>query len=101
MPLGLSATRACRRCVHARQSQALSFCIVPAGGVALVRASALLDTLKLDGDEQVGVAIVRRACEEPVRQIVLNCGTEGTVVAATIKSNPASQLQLQCLHGTV
>jgi chaperonin GroEL len=62
--------------------------IVPGGGVALLRASAALDKLKLDGDEQVGVGIVRRACEEPVRQIVLNCGTEGAVVVATIKSNP-------------
>jgi chaperonin GroEL len=62
--------------------------IVPGGGVALLRASMVLETLTLPGDEQFGVTIVRRACEEPVRQIVRNCGTEGAVVAAHIKSNP-------------
>jgi chaperonin GroEL len=60
--------------------------IVPGGGVALLRASTFLQNLKLDADEQFGVNIVRRACEEPVRQIVLNCGTEGAVVVEHIKS---------------
>ena len=46
-----------------------------------------LQNLKLEGDEQFGVTIVRRACEEPVRQIVLNCGTEGAVVAEKIKNH--------------
>jgi len=62
--------------------------IVPGGGVALLRASMALANLKLEGDEQFGVSIVRRACEEPVRQIVRNCGTEGAVVAEKIKNNP-------------
>jgi len=61
--------------------------IVPGGGVALLRASVALQALKADGDEQFGVTIVRRACEEPVRQIVLNCGTEGAVVVEKIKTN--------------
>ncbi len=61
--------------------------IVPGGGVALLRASVALQALKLEGDEQFGVTIVRRACEEPVRQIVLNCGTEGAVVVEKIKTN--------------
>ncbi len=61
--------------------------LVP-GGVALVRASVALESLKLNGDEQFGVTIVRRPCEEPVRQIVRNCGTEGVVVAAKIKGHP-------------
>jgi chaperonin GroEL len=61
--------------------------IVPGGGVALLRAAMALEKLKLEGDEQFGVTIVRRACEEPVRQIVLNCGTEGAVVTETIKNN--------------
>jgi chaperonin GroEL len=61
--------------------------IVPGGGVALLRASVALQNLKLDADEQFGVTIVRRACEEPVRQIVLNCGTEGAVVVEKIKTN--------------
>src|SRR5450432_1241786 len=51
--------------------------IVPGGGIALLRASLTLQNLKLHEDEQFGVTIVRRACEEPLRQIVLNCGTEG------------------------
>jgi chaperonin GroEL len=61
--------------------------IVPGGGVALLRASVVLEALKLDGDEQFGVNIVRRACEEPVRQIVVNCGTEGAIVVGKIKAN--------------
>ena len=61
--------------------------IVPGGGVALLRASIALEKLKLEGDEQFGVTIVRRACEEPVRQIVVNCGTEGAVVAEKIKNH--------------
>ena len=59
--------------------------IVPGGGVALLRASIALQKFKLEGDEQFGVNIVRRACEEPVRQIVSNSGTEGAVVVEHIK----------------
>jgi len=59
--------------------------IVPGGGVALLRGSMALQSLHLEGDEQFGVSIVRRACEEPVRQIVLNCGIEGAVVVEKIK----------------
>ena len=61
--------------------------IVPGGGVALLRASVALRDLKLEGDEQFGVTIVRRACEEPVRQIVMNCGTEGAVVVEKIRNH--------------
>jgi chaperonin GroEL len=61
--------------------------IVPGGGVALLRASVALEALQLQGDEQFGVTIVRRACEEPMRQIVLNCGTEGAIVVEKIKQN--------------
>jgi chaperonin GroEL len=61
--------------------------IVPGGGVALLRASIALKKLKLEGDEQFGVTIVRRACEEPLRQIVLNCGTEGAVVVEKVRSS--------------
>jgi chaperonin GroEL len=61
--------------------------IVPGGGVALLRAAIALEKLTLPGDEQFGVTIVRRACEEPVRQIVLNCGIEGAVVAEKIKNS--------------
>jgi chaperonin GroEL len=61
--------------------------IVPGGGVALLRAAIALKKVKLEGDEQFGVSIVRRACEEPVRQIVLNSGTEGAIVVEKIRSN--------------
>ena len=61
--------------------------IVPGGGVALLRASHALKTLKLEGDEQIGVAIVKRACEEPLRQIVSNSGTEGAIVVDKVRDN--------------
>jgi chaperonin GroEL len=60
--------------------------IVPGGGVALLRASAALDSLKLFGDEGTGVSIVRRALEEPIRQIVHNAGLEASVVVAKVKA---------------
>jgi chaperonin GroEL len=61
--------------------------IVPGGGVALLRASKALIGLKGVGDEQMGIDIVRRACEEPLRQIVSNSGTEGAIVVAKIREN--------------
>src|SRR5207247_779220 len=61
--------------------------IVPGGGVALLRAAKALDTLKLEGDEKVGAQIVRRALEEPIRQIVENAGLEGSVVVEKVKSD--------------
>ncbi len=54
--------------------------IVPGGGVALLRCIPALEKLKLEGDQQVGVNIVKRALEEPIRQIVINAGFEGSVV---------------------
>jgi chaperonin GroEL len=60
--------------------------IVPGGGVALLRAAKALDSLKLEGDEKVGAQIVRRALEEPIRQIVENAGLEGSVVVEKIKA---------------
>jgi len=60
--------------------------IVPGGGVALLRAAHALDSLNLAGDEKVGVAIVRRACEEPTRQIANNAGHEGAVVIENIRT---------------
>ena len=60
--------------------------IVPGGGVALLRASKVLDTLKLSGDEATGADIVRRALEEPLRQIVQNAGLEGSIVVEKVRS---------------
>ncbi len=61
--------------------------IVPGGGVTLVRASKALDgfTVEGDADEQIGVNIVKRALEEPLRQIVQNAGQEGAVVVANLR----------------
>jgi chaperonin GroEL len=64
--------------------------IVPGGGVALLRAAKALDGLTLPGDEKIGVDIVRRACEEPVRQIVGNAGYEGAIVIEKIRSSTDS-----------
>jgi chaperonin GroEL len=60
--------------------------IVPGGGVALLRAAKAIDKLKLDGDEKVGAMIVRRALEEPIRQIVENAGLEGSVLVERVKA---------------
>jgi chaperonin GroEL len=59
--------------------------IVPGGGVALLRASKALSGLKLEGDQQIGVRIVARAVEEPLRWIATNAGQEGAVVVAKVK----------------
>ncbi len=61
--------------------------IVPGGGVALLRAAKTLSGLKLETDEQIGVNIVHRSCEEPVRQIVGNAGYEGAIVIEKIMNN--------------
>jgi chaperonin GroEL len=60
--------------------------IVPGGGVALLRASKGLDSLNLSGDEATGADIVRRALEEPIRQIVENAGLEASVVVEKVKA---------------
>jgi chaperonin GroEL len=60
--------------------------IVPGGGVALLRAVKVLDGLKLEGEEQLGVQIITRAVEEPMRWIATNAGQEGAVVVAKVKS---------------
>jgi len=61
--------------------------IVPGGGVALLRASKALAHLKIGGDEQIGVDIVKRAAEEPLRQIVVNSGTEGAIVVGRVRDH--------------
>jgi len=60
--------------------------IVPGGGVALLRCAKAIEKLKLEGDEAVGANIVRRALEEPIRQIVENSGLEGSVVVEKVKA---------------
>jgi len=60
--------------------------IVPGGGVALVRCIGAVEAMKLSGDERSGADIVRRALEEPLRQIVRNSGVEGTVVLDDVRA---------------
>ena len=62
--------------------------IVPGGGVALVRAAKVLDDLKIEGDqdEQIGVNIIKRAVEEPLRQIAQNAGKEGAVIVDKVRN---------------
>ncbi len=61
--------------------------IVPGGGVALIRAQRALKTLKLEADEQIGVDIIRKAIEEPIRMIVQNAGGEGSIVVEKVRAS--------------
>ncbi|HMH55436.1 MAG TPA: chaperonin GroEL [Gemmatimonadales bacterium] len=61
--------------------------IVPGGGVALIRAQSALDKIKGTEDEKIGVEIVRRALEEPIRMIAQNAGAEGSIVVAKVKES--------------
>ena len=61
--------------------------IVPGGGVALLRTADAVEALQLEGDEKIGANIVRRALEEPLRQIVGNAGEEGAIVVGRIKES--------------
>ena len=65
--------------------------IVPGGGVALIRASKALDTLKLEGDQKIGVQIIRRAIEEPCRWIATNAGLEGSIIVAQVKDGKGDE----------
>ena len=75
--------------------------IVPGGGVALLRAAAALDKLEAEGDEKIGVNIIRRACEEPVRQIVGNGGWEGAIVIEKIRANKDANYGFNAATGGV
>jgi chaperonin GroEL len=61
--------------------------IVPGGGVALLRAGKTLQNLKAEGDEQIGLDIIRKATEEPLRQIAGNAGFEGAIIIEKVRSN--------------
>ncbi|MFN7172010.1 MAG: chaperonin GroEL [Fimbriimonadaceae bacterium] len=63
--------------------------IVPGGGVTLLAAAKALDGLKLEGDEMTGVAIVKRALEDPLRTIAENAGLEGSVIVEKVRTAPA------------
>jgi chaperonin GroEL len=65
--------------------------IVAGGGVALLRASKVLDGLKLEGDQKIGVQIIRRAIEEPCRWIATNAGMEGSIIVAQVKDGKGDE----------
>ena len=65
--------------------------IVPGGGVALIRAQKALDAVKLHGDEQVGLEIVRRAVEAPLRQLASNAGKEGALIVQEVKKGKGNE----------
>ncbi|MDR0992953.1 MAG: chaperonin GroEL [Verrucomicrobiota bacterium] len=60
--------------------------IVPGGGVALIRAQAALKDLKVEGEAQIGIEIVRRACEAPLRQLTENAGVDGSIVVQNVRN---------------
>ncbi len=65
--------------------------IVPGGGVALLRCLSALDGLKLQGDEQIGVDIVKRSMEEPLRALATNAGVEGSIVVQEVKRRKGNE----------
>ena len=65
--------------------------IVPGGGVAFIRAQKALDKLELEGDEKVGAAIIRRAIEEPLRQLANNAGQEGALIVQEVKARKGNE----------
>src|SRR5580693_1490440 len=73
--------------------------IVPGGGVALARCVAALDKLKADGDEQIGINIVRRAITEPLRMIAENAGEEGAVVLGKVNDSKDTNFGYNALTG--
>jgi len=73
--------------------------IVPGGGVALLRAGKTLESLKADGDEQIGIDIIRKASEEPLRQIAGNAGFEGAIVTEKVRSNGESNFGFNAQSG--
>jgi chaperonin GroEL len=75
--------------------------IVPGGGVALIRAQKALKTLKLaDSDEQIGVGIISRAIEEPLRMIVQNAGGEGSIVLEKVRNSKDDKYGYNALKDT-
>ncbi len=64
--------------------------IVPGGGVAFLKAARALEKKKAEGDEAIGIAIMKRALEEPMRRIAINAGLEGSVVVDKVKNNKAT-----------
>ncbi len=73
--------------------------IVPGGGVALLRAGQSLQGLKAEGDEQIGIDIIRRASEEPLRQITGNAGFEGAIILEKVRGNSDNNFGFNAANG--
>ncbi|MCD6155677.1 MAG: chaperonin GroEL [Candidatus Atribacteria bacterium] len=73
--------------------------IVPGGGVALIRAAKAIDELKLEGDEEIGATIVKKALDEPAKMIAENAGEEGSVIVERIKSFDNPNMGYNALTG--
>jgi chaperonin GroEL len=73
--------------------------IVPGGGVALLRAAAALGKIDAEGDEKIGVDIVRKACDEPVRQISGNGGWEGAIIIEKIRARKEANFGFNAATG--
>jgi chaperonin GroEL len=73
--------------------------IVPGGGIALLRAALALKDLKVPGDEQIGVDIIKRSCEEPIRQISGNAGFEGAIVIEKVRENANANFGFNAASG--
>ncbi|HHY83548.1 MAG TPA: chaperonin GroEL [Clostridiales bacterium] len=73
--------------------------IIPGGGIALIKAIPALDAIEAEGDEKTGVNIIKRALEEPLRQIATNAGLEGSVIVEKVKSNQDPNFGFDALKG--
>jgi chaperonin GroEL len=73
--------------------------IVPGGGVALLRAGKTLANFKGEGDEQIGIDIIRKASEEPLRQISGNAGYEGAIILEKVRSNDEANFGFNAANG--
>ncbi len=73
--------------------------IVPGGGIALLRAGKTLNNLKADGDEQIGIDIIRKATEEPLRQISGNAGFEGAIIIEKVRANDDPSFGFNAANG--
>src|SRR5687768_3817720 len=76
--------------LHATRA-ALEEGIVPGGGVALLRCLGAIDAVKLEGDEQIGVDIVKRAIESPLRSLAANAGVEGSIIVQEVKRRKGNE----------
>jgi chaperonin GroEL len=74
--------------------------IVPGGGVALLRAGKVLQNLKAEGDEQIGIDIIRKASEEPLRQISGNAGFEGAIIIEKVRANEDNNFGFNAANGS-